>query len=89
MGTICDPSTGQCAAAMCPLQAAPGPVATPATSPYCQASNLNCCFGTEGVSPYDADLDGFMACTSACGSTIQDCGGDQCDTNDNDPTVHP
>ncbi|MCC6808714.1 MAG: hypothetical protein IT381_14915 [Deltaproteobacteria bacterium] len=91
-GSTCDPSTGQCISTNCPVQAAPGYQATPATSPYCTAQNLNCCFGKEGISPYDADFDGYMDCNSDCGRTLDWCSGmpssNPCDMNDYDPNVH-
>lgn len=89
-GQICDPSTGICITTNCPPIEPPGPINPPdrATSPYCQPQNLNCCLGPEGISPYDNDLDGFMACTSGCGALFENCGGDPCDVDDNDPNRH-
>jgi hypothetical protein len=62
--------------------------------PACGANggtNLDCCFGGDGRSPYDGDRDGFLTCASACGVTIASCqpGGTPCDCDDNDINVYP
>jgi len=86
-GFICDTTTGVCVPGQCPPVESATPLSTPPAN-ACTAANLNCCYGTEGLSPFDNDNDGYLSCSSGCGKTIQSCGGDPCDSNDNNYSVH-
>jgi hypothetical protein len=62
--------------------------------PGCGQGSTNCCYRSDGTSPYDADGDGFMDCQSGCGVQTMACaaGGPfptPCDCNDHDSTIYP
>ena len=56
--------------------------------------NLDCCYRSEGTSPYDFDGDGYINCNSNCGIVLDRCyDGTQwdtpCDCNDTNRAVYP
>jgi hypothetical protein len=67
-----------------------GPTGCPLAG--CGQGSVNCCYRSDGTSPYDADGDGFMACNSGCGATVDACapnGTAPCDCDDTNPAIYP
>ena len=56
--------------------------------------NFDCCFGTEGTSPYDFDGDNYIGCNTNCGIMLDRCTAGSpsalpCDCDDSDPQIYP
>jgi hypothetical protein len=60
----------------------------------CSGSSANCCYRSDGTSPYDTDGDGYLDCNTPCGAIVAACSANTafstpCDCNDSNPLIYP